>query len=301
MERLDQVIYENSRGQTILLEGASVPWREVMGREGVGVPPVSYAETAYANGVTEIHSVRMDGRDVELKFWMEGCDVVERRDIYHRLKLGLLEVGQKNTWGKLRFRCSDGRWVFLNCVYSGGLDSEADTDARFRNFILDFHSADPLFYAEHATIAQLNTSTGLGLRMKFRFGSATRLRSSRAAIYSHLIQLNAYTAYPEIEMVGPAGGIRFENETTGRFIGFSESFALAAGEKLRISTRPLYEYIKKIDTHGKETDVANLLSPGATLRWPLVNGDNSITLQMTGVKTETSCVFRYREGHLSLW
>ena len=301
MDRPDNVIYENSRGQTVLLDGSGVPWREVMGRTGCGVPPVQYTETVYANGVTEIMAVQSGGRDVTLMFWMEGFDESERRSAFHRLKLSLFEVGRRNSWGKLRLRCSDGRWVYLNCVYSGGLDGETETDARFQRFALDFHCADPLFYDTNERQSALNTSSGRGLRMRFRFGAGVRLRSSREAVFQQLFRMNAFMAYPEIDLTGPAQGIRFSNEANGKAIFFDEDFELKRGEKLAICTRPMYSFVRKTGTDGAVTDVSNLLAPGATLRWELVNGDNLVTLLMTGTGSETSCIFRYREGHLSLW
>lgn len=301
MERPDQVIYENSRGVLTVLDGVQAPWRELMGRMGIGTPALRYSETTYANGVTETNSVSMASRDVALFFWMDGYDEAERKARYHALKLALLETGKKNSWGRLHFRCSDGRWVFLNCIYAGGLDQDTESDACFKRFSLDFHSSDPLFYERDPHTIPMNTAAGKGLRMAFRMGANVMMRSSRSAVYQVLIRMNAFSAWPDIELTGPAKGIRFDNSAGDKSIYFQNDFELLADEKLMISTRPLYHYARKRDAGGVTQDVSNRLSPGATLRWPLVNGDNLITLRMTGMSADTQCVFQYREGHLSLW
>jgi hypothetical protein len=108
-------------------------------------------------------------------------------------------------------------------------------------------------------------------------------------------------AYPEIIVVGPASGIQFENVATGKKIYFKNDFALVSGESLTISTRPLYQKVEKTDTEDVVTDVTAQLAAGATLRWPLNNGDNLIKVSITGMAEETSCTMKYREGHLSLW
>ena len=299
--RVNQVIYENSRGVQTVLDGEIAPWREVMGRTGCGVPPVKYSETTYANGVTETTSVSMLSRDVSLFFWMEGFDKAERIAAFRALKLKLLEVGKKNTWGKLKFRCSDGTWVYLNCIYSGGLSSETEADARFQNFVLDFHSADPLFYSDSESEINLTPTAATALKMSFQFGVGVKMRGVRSSVYQHMINLNSFMAYPDIVIVGPASGIQFENVATGKKIYFKSTFALVSGETLTISTRPLYQKVEKTDTAAVVTDVTAQLAAGATLRWALVNGDNLIKVSITGMTEDTSCTLIYREGHLSLW
>lgn len=301
MARINQAIYENSRGQQIILDGESVPWREIMGRTGCGVPSLRYSETAYANGVTETTAISMQPRDVGLFFWMDGFDEQQRKTRFHNLKLALLEIGKKNEWGRLLLRCSDGQWLYLDCIYSGGLNGETEIDARFQNFTLEFHSSDPLFYEDKQRETNLTPTTDSGLKMPFRFGKGVRFLGVRIAVYQHNIKMNAFMAWPEIEFVGPAKGIRFDNAATGKSIYFREDFELLTGETLMISTRPLYEQAHKKDAAGVVHDVATELSPGATLRWSLVNGDNLISVRMSGAGENTRCMFRYREGHLSTW
>lgn len=299
--RVNQLIYENSHGVQTVLDGEIAPWREVMGRTGCSAPYVKYSETTYANGVTETTSVSMLSRDVSLFFWMEGFDKAERIAAFRALKLKLLEVGKKNTWGKLKFRCSDGTWLYLNCIYAGGLSSETETDASFQNFVLDFHSADPLFYSDTDTSVNLTPTAATALKMPFQFGVGVNFRGVRSSVYQHIISLNSFMAYPDIIVVGPASGIQFENVATGKKVNFKNDFALVSGESLRISTRPLYQKVEKTDTLSVVTDVTAQLAAGATLRWALNHGNNLIKVSIAGMTEETSCTMTYREGHLSLW
>lgn len=301
MARLNQVIYENSLGIQTILEGEIAPWHEVMGRAGCGAPPVQYSETTYANGITETTGISIKPRDVSLFFWLDAYDEDQRKQDFRALKLKLVEIGKKNTWGKLKFRCSDGTWVYLNCIYAGGLNEEAEVDARFRSFVLDFHSSDPLFYSDTAKSVDLTPTANVALKMPFRMGKNVQLRGIRSSVYQHRLVLNSFLAYPEISVMGPASGIIFENTRTGKSIYFRDGFQIVTGETLTISTRPMYQKVEKKDVNGIVTDETSQLGAGATLRWHLVNGDNIIRVSVTGMTEETTCELTYREGHLSLW
>lgn len=301
MARETVAIYENSRGKQTIIEGGVSPWREVMGRSGFGLPPVKYAEANYANGISEMISVSMLPRDITMFFWLEGYSDAERRDAYRRLKSDLFEVGKQNEWGKLRVRCSDGTWLYVNCIYAAGLDAETEVDANFHNFTLTFRASDPLLYADDEDEINLTPQAETSLKMPFMMNKGVYFKGIRSSEYSHVMNLRSYVAYPEFEIVGPASGISFENLATGKVISFKEGFTLASGEKLNIITRPLYMQVLKTGIDETVTDVTSQLAATATLRWELQNGENRIKVALAGMTEQTTCEMRYQEGFLTTW
>ena len=189
----------------------------------------------------------------------------------------------------------------MNCVYSGGLDAEADIDARFHNFTISFRASDPLFYSDDEAEVNLTPATEESLLMPFMMGKGVRFLGIRSAEYFHIMNLRSYIAYPEFEIIGPASGISFENDTTGKVISFKSGFTLLSGEKLNIITRPLYMKVLRTAVNDEVIDETAQLSADATLRWELQNGENRIKVQLAGMTENTKCEMRYAEGYLTTW
>ncbi|MBQ9402112.1 MAG: hypothetical protein IJU38_07045 [Clostridia bacterium] len=141
--------FTNSRGEEIVLDDSEQSFLgELYGRMGTEAPALDYTEITYADGSTKVLAIRMQPRDVTFSFW---CPTHKRhlRQQLEELKQKLIQTGSRDegeNWGTLMIRRPDGRRLYLDCAYTGGLDAFIRQYPRLTKFNLSFHADDPLFY-----------------------------------------------------------------------------------------------------------------------------------------------------------
>ena len=149
--------YINARGEEAVLDDDEGSFaHELIGREGFEFPSLDLAEHNYGNGTTDIVAITVKNREVTCYFWADCMDIPHWEDKFEEVKYILLQTGQKeNEWGKLKIRVSKGRdeqdgkrshYVYLNCVYSKGLDTLVRDNQNRVKFSLTFKATDPYFY-----------------------------------------------------------------------------------------------------------------------------------------------------------
>ena len=149
--------YINARGEEAILDDDEGTFaHELIGREGFEFPQLDLAEHDYGNGSTDIVAITVKNREVTCYFWADCMDIPHWEDKFEDVKYILLQTGQKeNEWGKLKIRVNKGRdeqdwhrshYVYLNCVYSKGLDSLVRDNQNRVKFSLTFKATDPYFY-----------------------------------------------------------------------------------------------------------------------------------------------------------
>ena len=301
--------YINARGvETVLDDDEHTMWYELQGRTGFEAPTIETESVTYGDGSTRIISVTPKERAVTCYFWslMERSDF-ERR--FNALKQSIMQIGNRDgNWGKLKIRREDGSYVYLNCVYTGGLDSTTrDSHVRIL-FYLTFTAVDPYFYSSNETsfsIKPYQSGTYLHFRSKtapvkerFHFGNATYFRSADTA-YFDIVKMDCAKVNPTITIVGPAQNISIENKTNGKKIAFEPEFKILYGETVVIQTESgnrscTYNQIGTDGVNG-----LSYLTADTVLDFSLDYGDNKLIYTNAYVDKRSSCKFSYKEGWLS--
>ena len=149
--------YINARGDEAILDDDEGSFaHELIGREGFEFPTLDLIEHDYGNGSTDIVAINIKNREVTCYFWADVMDIPHWEDKFDDVKHVLLQTGQKeNEWGKLKIRVDQGRdeqdgershYVYLNCVYSKGLDTLVRDNYNRVKFSLTFKATEPYFY-----------------------------------------------------------------------------------------------------------------------------------------------------------
>jgi hypothetical protein len=193
--------------------------------------------------------------------------------------------------GVLAVQRPDGSMRQISVLCTDGLDqpdASPDTDGvLWTTYALTFEADDPFFEdsADTTLIFAGSAGGGTGILplLPIDLGSAT--------VIGDVIVTNDGTAdaYPVWTVTGP-GTPTFTNNTTGRTFGLIS--ALADEQVIRITTKPGAQ--SAVDL-GADTNIWSDLIQ-STLRdlWPLVRGDNSLSLSLTGSSDDSSIAMSYR-------
>ena len=101
---------------------------ELYGRTGFEALGVNYIDEQYADGSIETVAVTIPARDVTVNLIVHGKTRLQRNEVLHGIVNQIFEYGARTSWGKLKVELADETVVYLNCFYSGGLESQAETD-----------------------------------------------------------------------------------------------------------------------------------------------------------------------------
>ncbi len=193
--------------------------------------------------------------------------------------------------GVIAIQRPDGSVRQCSVLCTAGLDqpdASPDTDGvLWTTFALTFEADDPFFEDSADTTlifaGMPSSATGILPLLPIAFGSGT--------VVGNVTVTNDGTAdaYPVWTVTGP-GTPTFTNNTTGRTFGLVSS--LSTGQVIQITTKPGAQ--SAIDI-GASTNVWSDLIQ-STLRdlWPLVRGDNSLTLSLAGASSASSLAMSYR-------
>ena len=287
--------YVTSAGDEIPISTPAIDkYWELYGREGFNAPEIRTEQRQYADGSTRTLSAQLEPRDLSVKMVLNGKTTVERDRIYRDIAARLIRIGSFDDWGRLRVRRSDGKWVVINCLYTGGMNVSDDLP-RIRQFQLDFHADDAYFYDEQETVLRSSTlsrliylNRGLFLGNWTLTGGLTNLT----------IDNDGEKCYPVIEVDGPASVIRVRNRTTGETLALDPSFSLLAGQTLTIDCR---EHRQAITLHSGDTesDMTHKLALGSSLDWALAKGSNVISLYYTDSADSSAYRLRYQRRYYS--
>lgn len=302
--------YINARGvETVLDDDEHTMWYELQGRTGFEAPSLETETVTYGDGSTRIISIVPKQRTVTCYFW----SLMERGDFERRftaLKQSIMQTGNRNgNWGKLKIRRDDGTYVYLNCAYTGGLDTTVrDSHVRIL-FYLTFTAVDPYFYSSNEVsfiIKPYQFGTYLHFRNaktevkeRFHFGVFTHFRSADIA-YSEITKMDCAKVNPTITIVGPAQNISIENKTNGKKIAFEPEFKILDGETVVIQTESgnrscIYNQLGTDGVNG-----LSYLTADTVLDFSLDYGDNELIYTNAYVDRRSCCKFSYKEGWLSV-
>lgn len=296
--------YTNARGEVIVLDHTEWEGKwlwEIPGRTGTESPTLKYHEITYADGDTDIVAIEKEPREVTF-FYVVRSGTPNLREKLEDLKQQLIQIGPKpNEWGQLMLRRSDGRPLYLKCVYTGGIDELIRHYPHLNKFSLTFRATDPLFYdgfEQTYTIQQDDRAGYLFMDPALYMDPSLYMMSAQGNTGSDLF-INGDLIYPTIIINGPAENISLINKTTSRRIVLSSSVALDMNERITITTEKRNRTIKKRDKDGNTTNLMRYLTTASSLNWWLTRGNNSIEFNNSATTPESYLQFHYKEGFLS--
>lgn len=294
--------YVTNKGIEVVLDNYETEktiW-ELYGRTGFEAPAINFIDEQYADGMIETVAVTIPARNITVNLVVHGKTRLQRNEVLHGIVNQIVEYGARTSWGKLKVEQADGTIVYLNCFYSGGLESQAESDPLTHLLSLNFHAADPYFYdtAMTQTVFQDTEQSGLYLGDTVYLSDTTYLEGG--ALSSDMqIDNPGQLTYPVIRIQGPARNIKVENLTANAKVEITTGYALPAGEVLRIDCRDRRRGITHISAGGVETDRTDLLASGSSLVFPLLSGANRIKLTYTDTTAATHMKFMFQKRFLS--
>lgn len=296
--------YINARGTEIVLDDDERSFLgELQGREGFEAPEIELSSVQYGNGTEETISAKLKPREATCYFWAETLDWKRFDRKFSDLKAALIQVGAKpKSWGRLRIRKRSGGYVYLNCLYSEGLDSMVRDSETRAAFHLTFKASDPLFYDGYEQRVELRTweeGAWLHFGTRFTFGQHTHFRSSDT-IHGETVEMECFRAYPVITITGPARNIMLRNLTTEQVIALEPEFELLEGETFEIRTDPLTRSAVWHRFDGTERNGSKFLTAESHLEWFLCHGVNELQYRNSDTNEVSVCTLRYQQGWLSV-
>ena len=272
-------------------------WWECYGREGFAAPELDYVTRQYADGVTDTLAVVMKPRKLALQMVVSAGSSLERDQAIADIASRLIQLGSRKNWGRLKILRSDGTYVYIDCIYSGGMDEIIQKLPHLQQFTLKFYAGNGYFQDEFETLLTTQQLTDLIYLNDDLYLSDDLYLTD--GISSLLVNNQGEAFFPVVDVFGPALVIRIVNNTTGKVLAVDPDFRLLEGQKLTFNCREHERSITLTDTDNTTTDVTEQLLLGASLRWEIVKGDNSITFYYTDSNENTFARIRYRQRYFS--
>lgn len=292
------ISYITTAGDEVILSCESYKkWWECYGREGFAAPSLGYVTRQYADGMTDTLAVIMKPRPLSVQMVVIGESCRERDEILADMASRLIQLGSRKNWGRLKVMRSDGSFVFIDCVYIGGMDEIIQDLPYVQQFTLNFYAGNGYFYDANETLLTTQTLADLVYLSDDLFLSDDLYLTD--GISSITLDNTGESFYPCVDVFGPASVIRIINNTTGLTLAVDPDFALLANQKLTFNCREHERSIVFTDENGDTTDVTEKLLLGSTLVWPIEKGMNSITFYYTDSSEQTFARIRYQQRYFS--
>lgn len=291
--------YITSSGDEVVLscEGYR-KWWECYGRSGFFAPKLDYETRQYADGATDVLAISLKPRDLTVEMFVLGKSTKERDEILRDMASRLIQVGSRKNWGRLRVRRSDGKDLYIDCVYTGGLDEAVEKYPNIMQFQLSFHAGNGYFYDNNETLLTTQNFADLVyLSDELYLSDDLYLTDGISGLQ---IENSGEAFYPIVDVFGPASVIRIVNNTTGAVLAIDPEFELLANERLTFDCREHERQITFTDADGVITDVTEKLSLGASLVWSIEKGSNNVTFYYTNSSSSTLARIRYRQRYYSI-
>ncbi len=272
-------------------------WWECYGRKGFAAPPLRFEKRQYADGMTDVLSVSMEPRPLEVKMVICGDSCQERDEIIADMASRLIQLGARKDWGRLKVMRSDGSVVFIDCVYVSGLEDIEQKLPYLQQFTLQFYAGNGYFFDEFETLLSTQKMTDLVYLSDDLYLAEDLFLTD--GVSSLLVDNKGESFFPVVDVFGPASVIRIVNNTTGSVLAVEPDFLLLEGQKLTFDCREHVRGITFTDEDNQTMDVTEKLLLGASLVWEIVKGQNSITFYYTDSSEETFSRIRYRQRYLS--
>ena len=290
--------YITADGDEIVLssDGIRKYW-ETYGRMGFDAPPLRTETRQYADGSTEILAIIMEQRPLTVEMVAVGNTSIERDNIMRSIASRLIQIGSKHQWGKLKVRRNDGKYLYIDCAYVGGLEEVTRELPRAQQLTLNFWSGNGYFYDMMETVLTTATLSTLFYLSDDLFLSNDLYLSDGITDIS--IDNDGEMFYPCIDIFGPASVIRMTNSATGKTLALDSDFTLLTDEKITIDCREHHRKITLQDANGDVSDITEMLALGSSLIWEIMKGPNVISVYYTDSSENSFARVRYQRRYFS--
>ena len=297
-EPFPYISYITASGDEVVLSSENTKkWWECYGREGFAAPPLDFVTRQYADGMTDTLAVIMQPRTLGIQMVIVGDSCRERDELIADMASRLIQLGSRKDWGRLKIMRTDGSYVYIDCVYTAGMDEIVQELPYVQQFTLSFFAGNGYFYDVDETLLAARSMADLVyLAEDLYLDEDLYLTDGTASV---LAENTGEMFYPVIDIFGPASVIRIVNNTTGQTLAIDPTFSLLSGQKLIFNCTEHNREIIFVDTDQSELDVTEKLQLGSSLVWPIVKGTNSITISYTDATDETLARIRYHQRYFS--
>lgn len=290
--------YITADGDEIILssDGIKKYW-ETYGRSGFDAPALRTETRQYADGSTDILAIIMQPRELIVEMVAVGNTTIERDNIMRNIASRLIQLGSRRTWGKLKVRRNDGKYLYIDCAYISGLEDVVRDLPRIQRFELNFWSGGGYFYDTNETVL-----TTASLSTLFYLADDLYLAEDRFlndGITDITINNDGEVFYPQIDIFGPASVIRMTNSATRKTLALDADFVLLTGEKITFDCREHHRKITLQDNDGVVTDITENLALGSSLIWEISKGTNVISFYYTESSEDSFARIRYSRRYFS--
>lgn len=277
----DLVYFTNSAGRTVYLSSPSISkWWELRGRKGFTAPEYEMITEEYINGIIRIIERKMKPRECTLKMVLVG-DTTAQRDKAFFDMLDVLTDISKGELGKLYVRRSDGRIVYLNAAYTGGMNVE-EQYRLFHLFELSFIAPDAYFYGVNSSeTIPLTIGNIIRPHAWLKVGSGWKVGSSEITGAATITNDLGEVIEPVFRVDRSFSFLNIFNSVTQKTIVL-RGLTLGAGQVLVIDTRSTSKGIYVENPDGTKTNAISILSFENLLDFPLEIGANPISVSGSG-------------------
>jgi len=146
MDDRDLVYFVNSKGKTAFLSTPdSKNYWEMKGRSGFTAPQIDNFYEKFASGNAVYFGKALKPRHCSMKMLCKGRNSEECDRVFYNMLSVLLDADGSGE-GRLYIKRPNAERLYLNCVYSGGMDI-AEQYRKYKKFSIEFFAANPWFYA----------------------------------------------------------------------------------------------------------------------------------------------------------
>lgn len=264
--------------------GVETLLRRLPGTSGRFMPPVVVNEDVVpGQDGSRLRQVRFGAGQVVVPLSMSGTNEVEYRQ---RLRDLARSLNPTRGTGVLRSTFA-GQVRELHCRYIDGMGLVEQWHLLGQPSLL-FRAFDPFWY-DTAQTAQTFSPT------QASFFPILPLRLSGSEVYADTTVVNDgdVQTWPVFTVTGPGANPVLRNLTSGKALDLT-GVTLGAGETVEIDTRPGFKTVRR----GDGTNLYGDLTATSSL-WPLLEGSNSLRLEMAGTTAQSSFSVRYSRRWLS--
>ena len=261
----DLVYFVNSQGRAVYLSSPNnEQYWELRGRKGFTAPEVEIFTEKMSNGVTRYFGNALKPRIASLRMVCVGKSTAERDKVFFDMVDTLMDMNGTGE-GKLYLKRSNGETVYMNCVYSGGMNI-IEQYKRLNLFDVEFYAADPLYYFRRYAISFYDIINAPQKKITVRNPHQTPM----------MVSMMIATFNPDYVLAWSADGY-IENETTGEKITFNDS-EVDEDYQLYLSLNPRQSACY-LETETGEKSIGSYLVDwtGTDQDFFIVPGDNVIS------------------------
>jgi phage-related protein len=289
---IERISFVDTHGnETLLTDPPNIKY--LYGRTGAFITEFDTIEekTPGRPGV-KLQVMTIEPVEVELPFRVRGSNAA---DLWGRLRRMRQAFNPMLGDGYLRVTSPDGvqremKGRFIDFIVKEDSKSSFYNDniPSFQDILLVFKGFEGVWEST-STITKTFTT---GSVVNFFPILPLRLASSTVFSSDNVTNNGDLEAYPVFTITGPGNNIALNNLTTSKTISFSD-LTLSVGETLTIDTKA-----GTIVKNGY-IEAYSSLDWGCSL-WPLVPGENKISIEMSGGTENSSVVISYKERFIGL-